>query len=100
MSPCQRTEVSEHDGAHLSRPGPKRPTRERLVWASSEEVCPPWPQTHAPCSGDGKVSATQATQPYWQKELARKWESHGTDGKEVSDFFPPILGKMNYYFFF
>ena len=99
MSSCQRAEVSEHDGAHPLSPGPRRLTREKLVWPLPEEVCPPWPQTHAPCLGDGKVSATQATQPYWQKELARKWEIHFTDGKEVSDFFPPILDKMNCFSF-
>lgn len=43
----------------------------------------------------GKVSPTQPTPPYWEKELARKWEIHVTGGKEVSDF----LAKMNYFYF-
>lgn len=45
MSSCQKAELSEHDGAHPLTPGPRRPTRERLVWPLIEEFCPPWPNT-------------------------------------------------------
>lgn len=47
-----------------------------------------------------KVSPTQATRPCWEQELARKWEIHLTDGKEVSDFPPaPVSDKMSCFLF-